>query len=41
LDDACGEMIPPKNAVGPSENKESTWVDRTYRETVSKKFGAR
>jgi hypothetical protein len=24
-DDACGEMIPPNKAMGPSKRQESTW----------------
>jgi hypothetical protein len=35
------EMIPPNKAVGTSKGQESTWVDRTYRETVSEKLCAR
>jgi hypothetical protein len=31
-------MIPPKKAIGPSNNKQSTPDDRIYRETVSKIF---
>jgi hypothetical protein len=41
LDDACGEMIPPNKAIGPSKGQESTWGDRTYTETVSEKLCAR
>jgi hypothetical protein len=33
-DDACGEMMPPNKAVGPSERQESTWGDKTYGETI-------
>jgi hypothetical protein len=40
-DDACGEMMPLNKAVGPSERRESTWNDKTYRETISEKFCAR
>jgi hypothetical protein len=39
-DDACGEMMPPNKAVRPSERQESTWGDKTYRETISEKFCA-
>jgi hypothetical protein len=39
--DACGETMPPNKAVGPSERQESTWSDKTYRETISEKFCAR
>jgi hypothetical protein len=41
LDDACGEMIPPKKAIGPSKEKEGTLSDRIYTETVSEIFCAR
>jgi hypothetical protein len=42
-DDACGEMMPLNNAVGPSERQESTWSDKTYIyiEIISEKFCAR
>jgi hypothetical protein len=40
-DDACGEMMPLNKAIRPSKRQESTWGDKTYRETISEKFCAR
>jgi hypothetical protein len=40
-DDACGEMIAPNKAIGPSKLQENTWGDKTYRETISEKIRAR
>jgi hypothetical protein len=40
-DDACGEIIPPNKEIGPSKRQESTWGDKTYRETILEKFCAR
>jgi hypothetical protein len=39
--DACGEMMPPNKAIRPSKRQESTWGDKTYKETISEKFCAR
>jgi hypothetical protein len=40
-DDACGEMMPPNKAIGPSRRQETTSGDNTYRETISEKICAR
>jgi hypothetical protein len=40
-DDACGEMMPQNKAVGSSKRQESTWGDKTCRETISEKICAK
>jgi hypothetical protein len=37
-DDTYGKMMPPNKEIGPSRRPESSWGDKTYRDTISEKI---